>query len=255
MRHYAMLQAMDYREVDPPHTLRAIVKLGWTLSVPERGPAWVKHRATPDGCMEIIGRLSGRSRWGEEQPECFVCGISTTPVELELGAGSEFVALRIWPWAWRLIGDVKPVELADRWLPLEEVAPGLRPPAAIERLFEPLVTVTPTPEMERVAEAVPNARTAGELASASGMPPRALQRWFERNVGLAPSTYLRLVRFSEAFAGLEGLDGDLAGHAAQHGFADQAHMAREFRLMAGSPASRARGNATGPFLREDGTTN
>ena len=40
----------------------------------------------------------------------------------------------------------------------------------------------------------------------------------------------------------------LALQAAEHGFADQAHMAREFRAIARAPAGAARRTAKGPFL-------
>jgi transcriptional regulator GlxA family with amidase domain len=63
-----------------------------------------------------------------------------------------------------------------------------------------------------------------------------------------PRTYLRALRFQQTFAGLARSGDSLADHAAAHGFADQAHMAREFRALAGQPASRARRRAQPPFL-------
>lgn len=122
-------------------------------------------------------------------------------------------------------------------------------PDSPETAITALSQVAPTPEMTAIGEAIRVARSAGELSRRVGFSPRALQRWFKRNVGQAPSTYLRLVRFSDAFASLGRSDDGLAGHAADHGFADQAHMAREFRSLAGEPASHARERATGPFLR------
>ena len=246
-----MLACMEYREVEPPAGAEAIVKLAWSLRVPGNGPAWVRHRATPDGCMEIIRRLSGRSRWGGEQPATFVAGVSTTPAELELCAGSAFVGLRIWPWAWRLINGGSPVALTDRWAPLDEHAPRLELPDTAEAAVHALSHIAASPDMCRMAPAIRSARTPGELSRMVGLAPRALQRWFERHVGQRPGAYLRLVRFSDAFARLGELDGGLAAHAAEHGFSDQAHMARAFRSLAGESASRARSRSSGPFLRRD----
>ena len=72
------------------------------------------------------------------------------------------------------------------------------------------------------------------MARNAGMSPRALQRWFERHVGMPPRRYLRLLRFQKAFEQVPG-EASLAAHAADQGFADQAHMAREFRALAGMP--------------------
>ena len=71
------------------------------------------------------------------------------------------------------------------------------------------------------------------------MSPRTLQRWFARHVGLPPRRYLRLLRFHKAFEQVPDQP-SLADHAAAQGYADQAHMARDFRAMAG------RAGETGP---------
>jgi AraC-like DNA-binding protein len=239
---------VDYREIEPPESLRTLVKCGWTLSVPRKGPAWTTHRATPDGCMEIIHRLSGRSRWNGEQPDSFVAGAITAPAELELGAGSRFVALRIWPWAWRLISSRSPRDLADRWVPLQEVAPGFTMPRDLDAAMTALRDFSPTRDMVAVELALAVARTPRDLGRLAGMSPRVLQRWFERYVGQPPRTYLRMVRFSDALADLPKTAGGLADMAADHGFADQSHMAREFRALAGTPARTAKARSQGPFL-------
>lgn len=215
-----MLGRMDYREVEPPNAMRAMVKRAWSLAVPECHPAWVRHVATPDGCIEIIRRLSGRSRWNGEQPDSFVAGVSTNPVELELSAGSSFVGVRIWPWTWHALSGSSPRDLTDRWADLRDILPGFAMPDSPETAITALSQVAPTPEMTAIGEAIRVARSAGELSRRVGFSPRALQRWFKRNVGQAPSTYLRLVRFSDAFASLGRSDDGLAGHAADHDFAD-----------------------------------
>ena len=243
-----MLGQVDYREIEPPESLRPVIKCSWTLSVPDDGPPWTTHRATPDGCMEIIRRLSGRSRWQGEQPDCFVAGAITAPAELTLGAGSSFIALRIWPWAWRLISGRSPGDLADQWAPLQQAAPGFAMSHDVETAMLALQDLTPTRDMIALAAGVAIARTPRELSRLAGMSPRVLQRWFEKYVGQPPRTYLRMVRFSDALAELPRTNGGLAGIAADHGFADQAHMAREFRTLAGATASKAKARAQGPFL-------
>ena len=85
------------------------------------------------------------------------------------------------------------------------------------------------------------------MGRSTGMGARALQRWFERNVGMPPRRYLRLLRFQRAFAD-PAAGPSLADHALAHGFADQAHMAREYRRLAGAPAKAARRTSKGPFL-------
>jgi AraC-like DNA-binding protein len=239
---------MDYCEIEPPEALRHLVKAAWTLAVPEDGPEWVRHVATPDGCIEIIRRLAGRSRWGEEQPETFVAGIVTGPAELELGTGARFVALRVWPWTWNAIARPRSPALIDRWADLAEAAPGFAMPDDAASASTALPPLDLDPDSEAMARIVPAVARADELVERSGRSLRWLQRWFAREVGIPPRLYLRLLRFQETLAGLQQ-DGDtLAGHAAARGYADQAHMAREFRAIAGTPAGVARRKAVGPFI-------
>ena len=238
---------MRYAEVQPPPSLGHAIKLGWTLELDGDPDARVRHNATPDGCVELIRRLRGRSFWRGEQPESFVAGLITAPAELELSGDGRFVGIRLWPWAWNAIGAIRAPQLIDRWSDLGRAAPGLELPGdgavAVEMLAKALSDV----RQSSLYAAVLQSRSVAELAERSGRPRRWLQRWFKDNIGVSPRTYLRLLRFSETFDDLQAA-GSLAGHAAEHGFADQAHMSREFRSMAGSSASAARKTAVGPFL-------
>ncbi|HYG48246.1 MAG TPA: helix-turn-helix domain-containing protein [Allosphingosinicella sp.] len=235
---------MEYREFAPPEALRPIVKAGWTLDVPGGENERFRHLATPDGCVELIHRLSGRSWWGEEQPACFAAGLITEPVELSLGGGSRFVALRFWPWAWNSLGHLPVPGFIGGWRPFG----GRKAPRTPDQAFAELPADLLDPSTKALAEAILASRSAAELGARSGRPARWLQRWFEREIGLPPRTYLRLLRFQESFRGLPSAQGTLADHAAAHGYADQAHMAREYREMTGRSASAARGRAKPPFL-------
>lgn len=228
---------MDYRETPPPPHLAGLVKARWTLTVNGHAREWLPQQATPDGCVEIIRRTSGRSRWGDEQPASFVVGLVDRPQPFEVSGDAAFEALRLWPWAWTAIGDIPLAALTGRWH--EIPAPDF---AAIE------ARLSAAQDLNRIGAAILAAPTVAAMSEATAMSPRTLQRWFARHVGLSPRTYLRLLRFQTAFAALPG-ESNLADHAAAQGYADQAHMARDFRALAGVPATDARTRARGPFLR------
>jgi AraC-like DNA-binding protein len=228
--------AVDYREHPPAPDLAGLIKTRWTLAgvgVPEE---WLAQQATPDGCVEIIRRLAGRSRWNGDQPASFAVGLIERPEPFEISGDSRFEGLRLWPWAWSLVSDLSLATLRGRWLPFE--APAF---AEIE------AALAEAEDLNRIGRAIVAADSVAAMAAATGMNPRALQRWFAAFVGLPPRRYLRLLRFQRAFETAPGQP-SLAGHAAETGFADQAHMAREFRALAGTSAGIARDKARGPFL-------
>ncbi|WP_018334133.1 helix-turn-helix domain-containing protein [Actinomycetospora chiangmaiensis] len=81
-----------------------------------------------------------------------------------------------------------------------------------------------------------------DVAGEVGWSPDHLSRRFTAEFGVRPSVAGRMARFHRTRheiarrAGLGRLD--LAGVAADHGYADQAHLAREFRALAGCSATR-----------------
>ena len=227
---------MDYRETPPPPHLAGLIKTRWTLAGDGIATEWLPQQATPDGCIELIRRTRGRSRWDGEQPASFVVGLVARPQPFEVSGDAAFEALRLWPWAWEAVGDTGPATLHGRWQ--EIAAPDF---AAIE------ARLSAAADLNAIGTALIAAPSVAAMGTATGMAPRALQRWFARHVGLPPRAFLRLLRFQGAFETLPGQP-SLAGHAADSGFADQAHMAREFRELAGVPATTARRRARGPFL-------
>jgi AraC-like DNA-binding protein len=234
---------MDYSELPLPG-LDGLVVAVWTLAA--RAPGWVEHEATPDGCVELIHRPAGRSRWRRDQPEFFATGLSDRPIRFSFSGDARFTAIKLWPWAWHALGGPPCPSFADDWI---AISPG-SPLAALLRgdpvanLVAGLVGIVPPP----LARAILTSDSVAEIVARTGLPHRRLQRVFARELGLAPRTYLRLLRFRAALQAVQQDEGTLAGTAAARGYADQAHMARDFRLFAGVPPSDARGRARGPFL-------
>jgi AraC-like DNA-binding protein len=96
--------------------------------------------------------------------------------------------------------------------------------------------------VRRVVELAETDRTilrADDLAHASGLGLRSLQRLVREQLGLTPKWLIRRYRMQEAAAALAGPDAPgLADLAASLGFSDQAHLTREFRAVIGETPRR-----------------
>lgn len=82
-----------------------------------------------------------------------------------------------------------------------------------------------------------------DVARRVGWSPRHLEQRFRAETGLGPKEAARVTRFDRARRALAGRAAtggplDLAGLAAAGGFADQAHLTREWRAFSGLPPTR-----------------
>ncbi|KQX58063.1 MULTISPECIES: helix-turn-helix domain-containing protein [unclassified Streptomyces] len=110
----------------------------------------------------------------------------------------------------------------------------------------------PDPAADQAMELVDLVRTdrtvrrVSQLAAATGLSARSLQRLFSSHVGVGPKWVILRYRIHEALERAEAADtaGDLdwAGLAAELGYSDQAHLVRDFTTTIGaSPTAYARG--------------
>lgn len=81
-----------------------------------------------------------------------------------------------------------------------------------------------------------------ELAEELGVSTRTLERQFLQEVGIGAKTLSRLIRFEAAYNTLSyAPQTPLVSLAYETGFADQAHLTREFRALGGlTPGHLAR---------------
>jgi AraC-like DNA-binding protein len=103
----------------------------------------------------------------------------------------------------------------------------------------------PDPVAEQVAGLVgritsdPALRRVADLADIAGMSERRLQRLFADYVGVPPKWVMRRARLHEAALRADaGAVVDWAALAADLGYADQAHLTRDFTATLGVPPSR-----------------
>jgi AraC-like DNA-binding protein len=103
-----------------------------------------------------------------------------------------------------------------------------RDPAA-ERAADLVARITADPALRRV----------DELAAAAGITARGLQRLFADYVGVSPKWVMRRARLHEAAEQADsGELVDWAELAAGLGYADQAHLTRDFTATIGVPPTQ-----------------
>jgi AraC-like DNA-binding protein len=205
----------------------------------------------------------GRAPDAADRQPSFAAGLYSGPIFIESDGGAECVQIDFTPLgAYRFFGGAV-VDLVARMVDMSDVL-GREGRDLRERLgatagwqhrfdlVEDFVTGhalhSPSPEIEfawrRLARSKGGARI-GILAKDIGWSRKHLVNRFRSELGLAPKPIARLMRFHEAcrLAQAEGISG-WAAIAAESGYADQAHLAREFSELAGeAPTAWARRQA------------
>ncbi len=136
------------------------------------------------------------------------------------------------------LDDVWPRREVDRWL---EAMAGGDPAAVLTALASSRRSELPR-WLPAVVSGLAAGRTVDRCAEAAGMTTRTLYRHSLRHFGYGPKTLQRILRMRAAADDLRS-GGDLTDVAAGRGFADYAHMYRDFVDLTGrSPVDFAAGS-------------
>ena len=179
-------------------------------------------------------------------------GVSTRHVRRLLEGRGRVIGAAFRPGMFRSILGRSVSTITDRILPasaatvLQSIPDSIADPADFERWLLPLLPA-PDPAGEHAGEIVdlvrgdPSISRVDTLAAAVGLGPRTLQRLCAEQVGVGPKWLIRRYRLHEVTQRLAaGAPIDWAALAAELGYADQAHLSRDFADLFGeSPTSYA----------------
>ncbi|WP_435121826.1 helix-turn-helix domain-containing protein [Micromonospora tulbaghiae] len=216
-------------------------------------------RVLPDGCLDLL--WSSRSG-------LLVAGPDRTAHLSRSAPGDRWIGLRLPPGTGSAVFGVPAEELRDRRVPLadlwgrpaaevtEQVETALAAPirgagpdavsAADAHAAAVLVRVAqgrlraaggPDPVGTRVAARLAAGATVAATAAEVGLGERALHRRSRALFGYGPKTLARILRMRRALD-LARTGAPLAEVAVRSGYADQAHLTREVRELAGVPPTR-----------------
>ncbi|MGW6058166.1 AraC family transcriptional regulator [Streptomyces sp. NPDC055189] len=221
--------------------------IDWDLSEP-----YASHVVPHPSVNVVFQRLPGREPFAE------VAGIGLDLFTQKLEGRGRVCGVKFRPGGFRPFAPAEPVSTwtGRRLLPLEEVFTEV-PDGALDAVLSPdeeharvaaldafLLAVGPTPDpgadlAMALAERIrtdSGIRRVSEFARAQGMSVRTLQRLFSAYVGVGPKWMILRHRIHEALERAEtGGDVDWADVACTLGYADQAHLIRDFTATVGVP--------------------
>jgi AraC-like DNA-binding protein len=238
---------VSYHAAPPAAPLRPFLECLWVNAVPAGRP---DGRILPDGRIDLVWiRGHGVLVAGPQSRH------TKRPVEAPLVA----LGARFHPGAAPTLLRVPASELVDGYVPLAAidaqlaarldarlegarderealVALELELARRLDRLERPDPAVRAAVELLRQGSA-----SVAQVAERVFVSERQLRRRFTEEVGYGPKTLERILRFQRAVAELRSARVELARAAATAGYADQAHLSRESRRLAGlSPRELAR---------------
>ncbi|MGW3911264.1 helix-turn-helix domain-containing protein [Streptomyces sp. NPDC005070] len=190
----------------------------------------------PDGCMDLL--------WSEGR--LLVAGPDTRPHTPEAAPGG-WAGVRFYPGTAPAYLGVPASELRDRRVELTDLWPAAevrRFTARIDTAADPVEALEevallraaeagpPDPLLRHVVAALEAGRPVAETADRLGLGARQLHRRSLAAFGYGPKTLARVLRLQRALAlARDGVP--FTETALRAGFADQAHLARDVRELAG----------------------
>jgi AraC-like DNA-binding protein len=236
-----------YQELPLPGALAGIALCAWRCVMEPGDPALVEHMVPPDGTTNLV-----LTRSADEFRFAMLVRPSLASMPVPVQQGWAYAGLRLRPEAAERVTGIAPVpgppEPQVLGGPLGPVFDDLA--ALIEESCDwsgtlRLFAGASGPD-QGVADAV-NAliMTGGTaslpaLARAVGLGERQFRRRFVAATGVAPKYFADVYRMRRALV-LALDDPDWAGIAEESGFADQPHLARDFRARFGQAPRRVRG--------------
>jgi AraC-like DNA-binding protein len=215
-----------------------------------------QERVLPNGCIELMINLGPRHRLLQDArvttwEHSWLSGIQQRALTIRSEEGTHLVAARLRPVGAReLLGEIVP-RSANRVIELGDVlgagADELRrrlvdapDPARRFELLDAMLRSRPRePAAPIVAESARRIERehgklrVSELHTELGVSRKHLAVSFQRAVGITAKAYAQLHRFAYTLARLQSAASvDWSALASDAGYADQSHMARDFRRIA-----------------------
>lgn len=242
MKHF------HYGEIQPSPGLAEHVLAYWSFEVSLPHDREVVHHVWPDGCVSLsVATQVGRVL------TCTLVGPRVHAIRIPVRGGVRYRGIRLWPDTAASVFGVAPAQLRDQHVSAAamlgsdtsafaaNVARSADEAAFVSACEDWLATrVASAPRPDHVVRAAVRALIASdgtrpitEIAAAVGLSVRQLERRFRAAIALTPKQFARVRRVRAAIGVVLAGQRSWSRVAAEVGFADHAHLAREFRAITG----------------------
>lgn len=222
------VNSVRYTEARPPGTLSEFVHSFWELKTDKKLPDDFCLHALPDACVNILfnqvdTRIAG------------VTALRTTYEVLNLGKEFHYVGIQFLPGIWQgnqnettdsfvgmpYVGDLPLIETSAELAKLEFPAKQSTLSELVHQLIDQkLVAINIV--TAKILSNIDTIQTVADMANATNMSSRQLQRILKRSTGFSPHDFLKVLRLQQSFK--------------QHyldTYTDQSHFIHSFRKITG----------------------
>ena len=250
-----------YKSFEPAQALSPFVECYWSWLVnpddcalenifPDAAPEFIVHF----GAIPFVSNELGQ--WRQQHREFLYCAANHS-LRLSIREPISLFAIRFRPWGVSRFSHESMTNMLDRSvLPSEslnelgdDLVSGLHAAksdscriAVANRTLEQALQSPSRNEtrLKILLDAVNGGRcSSAEMAQKLSMSDRSFSRLWSEIVGIQPRKFIQLMRFHNALSMIDAGD-KLASVAAECGYSDQSHMARQIKTISGLPPSALR---------------
>ncbi len=238
---------MSIRLFPPAPDLRNQIEMCWIVDPHANGHSHVIHRheVFPSSGMDLVFRFS------EGGARMVVLGPRTQRATVELDSSATYMGVRFRTGRALQLADITPQEVLNAKVEIDRIRGvdiGLvaeqladkKHTAKAEHLENLLRGLTPLMQSESVLNALAQIEAGSglvrvhDIASMQHVHSRTVERWFREHLAMSPRQCIRLIRFNSLLTLLRsGRMRTLADLAYTCGYADHAHMCKEFKQLTG----------------------
>ncbi len=252
--------SVDIAEYKPSKPLNSFVEFYWEGNFNSTFEPILSQLVIPNGFVELVIHLSefhcdlqdGHS-WGQS-PDYTIIGLYKRPYEVQFRSHVRVFGIRFKPEGIYNLFGIPGSQFSERFEDMELVLGShfrnycsrLREAGGINQklklthryLLAQLLNHHPeTTYLNRAADLIRQANSTTKVNELPGkvyISRRQLEREFKEKIGLSPKQYMRIARLNAINRYLQtGTEISLSTLSLETGFADQAHLCREFKTFSG----------------------